>query len=82
MFKTQSQSEFKRDFLKCNNVVTKLNALKFDFNLMWSRNPKSPFEGFRNNSKAIKQSKRYKNKFKIYIHNVYAHISLCVSSYD
>lgn len=56
MFKTQGQSEFKRDFIKCNNVVNRLNTLKFDFDLMWSRNPKEPFEDYKNNSKAIKHN--------------------------
>ena len=54
MFKTQGLSEFKRNFIKCNNIVSKLNTLKFDFDLMWSRDPYEPFNKYKNGSKTIK----------------------------
>ena len=49
MFGTQSNDEFKKEFLHCSNLVKKLNGVKFDASKIWSRTATSePFNKYAN----------------------------------
>lgn len=52
---SQSNSDFKRDFCKSQNVPKQLIAKSFDINKFWSRNAVSPFNNFKNQSEEIKK---------------------------
>ena len=54
LFKTKSLSEFKKKFNAHSDIVSKLNDVSFDFNLIWNRNAKRPFDIYENNSSRIK----------------------------
>ena len=46
VFKSQSNNEFKKKFLKCNNIYDKLESLNFNIDKMWSR--KTTIDSFNN----------------------------------
>lgn len=54
LFKTKSISEFKKKFINHSDLVSKLEEVGFDFNLIWSRDAKPPFSKYKNSSKKIK----------------------------
>ena len=57
LLNTRSVAEFKKKFINHDSIVSKLNDEGFDFDLIWSRNPKSPFEKYKNNCHVLKTQK-------------------------
>ena len=55
MFNTNSVSDFKKKFIKQQNLEAKLIGLGFDIYKMWSRKPEHPFEKFENEGYKIKE---------------------------
>ena len=55
LFKTQSVANFKKRFISHSDIVSKLNDVGFDFELIWSRNAKTPFNVYKNECSKIKQ---------------------------
>lgn len=50
MFNTTSISSFKKEFIRHQNILHKLETIHFDYNKLWSRkNTKLPFEKYSNN---------------------------------
>ena len=49
-----SLTDFKRDFIKINNLDAKLTEHKFDINVFWSKRAKEPYQNIFNQSNEIK----------------------------
>lgn len=47
-------TDFKRDFISCNNLATKLKKCNFDIAKLWSRVPNNSFGEFGNDADKIK----------------------------
>ena len=54
LFKSKSVAEFKKKFIAHSDIVAKLNDVEFDFDLIWSRTAKYPFDAYTNNCLRIK----------------------------
>lgn len=54
LFKTKSVSEFKKKFINHSDLISKLDEVGFNLELMWSREAKPPFNKYTNSSKKIK----------------------------
>lgn len=54
LFKTKSVAEFKKKFIAHSDIVSKLDSVDFDFDLIWTRDAKSPFDIYKNGYKKIK----------------------------
>lgn len=54
LFNTKSVAKFKKKFIAHTSIVSKLNSEGFDFNLIWSREAKTPFDKYKNTAKRIK----------------------------
>ena len=62
IFKTQSNDEFKRNFIGCNNIYKKLSSVGFNINKLWSRkNISGIFSKYNKNQ--INDIKNNHNKF-------------------
>ena len=55
LFKTKSVAEFKKKFISHSDIVSKLDSVAFDFDLIWTRDSKKPFDVYKNGFKKIKQ---------------------------
>lgn len=49
-----SLSKFKKDFIRINNLGSKLLEHEFNISLLWSQKPPAPYQNIENNSKEIK----------------------------
>ena len=54
LFKSKSVAEFKKKFIAHSDIVAKLNDVDFDFDLIWNRNAKHPFDKYKNESNKVK----------------------------
>ncbi len=43
IFKTQGNNAFKKAFIACSNINSKLKSINFDFDKLWSRRPNDVF---------------------------------------
>lgn len=57
LLNSPSLTDFKRDFIRVNNLDAKLIEHKFDIKTFWSQKPPVPYQNIDNNSKEIKLSK-------------------------
>lgn len=51
---SKSKTDFKRDFIRERNLKQKLAVHSFDLNMLWCKEPQSPFENIRNESGVVK----------------------------
>lgn len=51
---SKSKTDFKRDIIRERNLKQKLVAHSFDLNMLWCKEPQSPFENIRNESGVAK----------------------------
>ena len=51
---SKSKTDFKRDFIRERNLKQKLTVHSFDLNVLWCKEPQSPFENIRNDSGVVK----------------------------
>lgn len=54
LLSSKSKTDFKRDFIRERNLKQKLAAHLFDMNMLWCKEPQSPFENIRNESGVVK----------------------------
>lgn len=54
---TKGTEEFKKQFIKHKDIVSKLMSVGFDLQLMWSTQPSEPFDKYKNNSSKIKEKR-------------------------
>ena len=54
LLSSKSKTDFKRDFIRERNLKQKLAAHSFDLNMLWCKEPQSPFENIRNESGVVK----------------------------
>ena len=54
---SRSNVEFKRDFIRVKNLAEKLKSSKFNIDLIWKRNPSSPYQDIKNDAEKIKLTK-------------------------
>lgn len=54
---TKGTEEFKKQFIKHKDIVSKLMSVGFDLQLMWSTQPSEPFDKYKNNSFKIKEKR-------------------------
>ena len=52
--KSSSNSDFKKDLIKCTNLGARLSSCKFDISKMWDKIPGNEFAQFGNDAKKIK----------------------------
>ena len=57
LFKTKSSQEFKNKFINHADIVSKLESVDFDINVIWTRNGSSPFDKYQNQGNKIKRIK-------------------------
>ena len=55
IFNTKGKEEFKNKFINHKDLVSKLYSVGFDINKMWSRDPKRPFDRYKNHSLLFKE---------------------------
>lgn len=49
--------DFKKQFIKHKDIVSKLISVGFDLKSMWSSQPKTPFDKYKNNSLKVKEKR-------------------------
>ncbi len=54
LLNSKSKSDFKNDFIRVSNLDQKLKEHQFDIDVLWSQNPKSPYDAIQNLSVKIK----------------------------
>ena len=54
LFNSKGIAEFKKKFINHSDIVSKLDSVEFDFNLIWTRNGKPPFDKYKNTAHKIK----------------------------
>ena len=54
LLSSKSKTDFKRDFIRERNLKQKLADHSFDLNMLWCKEPQSPFENIRNESDVVK----------------------------
>ena len=57
LFKTKSSQEFKNKFINHADIVSKLETVGFDVNVIWTRGGHSPFDKYPNQGNRIKRIK-------------------------
>lgn len=56
--RSKTNTNYKSDLLKCNNLPARLEMCKFDFKKFWNKLPKNAFKKHGNKSNEIKLKKR------------------------
>lgn len=51
---SKSKSDFKRNFIREKNLKQKLAVHSFDLNMLWCREPQTPYDKIRNDSSIVK----------------------------
>ena len=54
---SKSKTDFKRDFIREKNLKQKLAAHSFDLNMLWCKEPQSPYDKIKNESSIVKNMK-------------------------
>lgn len=55
LLESKSDDYFKRDFMRCNNLIKKLEEKEFKISKLWSRNAVDIYEKYKNDSEKIKK---------------------------
>ena len=55
LLESKSDDDFKRDFMKCNNLIKKLEEKEFKISKIWSREAIDIFKKYKNESTKIKK---------------------------
>ena len=55
LLESKSDDDFKRDFMRCNNLIKKLEEKEFKISKLWSREATDIYKKYKNDSEKIKK---------------------------
>lgn len=54
LLESKSDDDFKRDFMRCNNLIKKLEEKEFKISKLWSREATDIYKKYENKSREVK----------------------------